>query len=88
VVTILVQPIVTAVIYMEVWRQAVHFSLGVLTLLNDSLKRAAFGHRDSEDAAKALFSGQLLKRVTSLYRVRPNVEFVQIASLVENREEL
>ena len=43
-VTILVQPIVTAVIYRKVWRQAVHFSHVVLTLLNDSLKRAAFGH--------------------------------------------
>src|SRR5580765_7811784 len=39
---------------------------------------------DSEDAAKAFFTDQLLQRVTSLYGVRPNVEFVQIAGLVEN----
>jgi hypothetical protein len=39
---------------------------------------------DSEDAAKAFFSGELLKRVTGLYGVRPSVEFVQIATLVEN----
>jgi heme-degrading monooxygenase HmoA len=39
---------------------------------------------DSEDAAKAFFTDQLLERVTDLYGVRPSVEFVQIASLVEN----
>ena len=39
---------------------------------------------DSEDAAKAFFTDELLQRVTSLYGVRPNVEFVQIVTLVEN----
>jgi heme-degrading monooxygenase HmoA len=39
---------------------------------------------DSEDAAKAFFTDQLLERVTGLYGVRPGVEFVQIAELVEN----
>jgi len=39
---------------------------------------------DSEDAAKAFFTDQLLERVASLYGVRPSVEFVQIASLVNN----
>jgi len=39
---------------------------------------------DSEDAAKAFFTDQLLERVTGLYGVRPSVEFVQIATLVEN----
>ena len=39
---------------------------------------------DSEDAAKAFFTDQLLERVTDLYGVRPSVEFVQIATLVEN----
>ena len=39
---------------------------------------------DSEDAAKAFFTDQLLERVTSLYGVRPTVEFVQVATLVEN----
>jgi heme-degrading monooxygenase HmoA len=39
---------------------------------------------DSEDAAKAFFTEELLQRVTSLYGVRPSVEFVQIATLVEN----
>jgi hypothetical protein len=39
---------------------------------------------DSEDAAKAFFTDALLERVTGLYGVRPSVEFVQIAALVEN----
>ena len=39
---------------------------------------------DSEDAAKAFFTDQLLEQVAGLYGVRPGVEFVQIATLVEN----
>jgi heme-degrading monooxygenase HmoA len=39
---------------------------------------------DSEDAARAFFTDALLQRVTHLYGVRPVVEFVQIATLVEN----
>ena len=39
---------------------------------------------DSEDAAKAFFTDQLLEQVTGLYGVRPRVEFVQIATRVEN----
>lgn len=41
---------------------------------------------DSEDAAKAFFTAQLLERVAGLYGVRPSVEFVQIAALVENTQ--
>jgi hypothetical protein len=39
---------------------------------------------DSEDAANAFFTDELVERVAGLYGVRPSVEFVQIASLVEN----
>ena len=39
---------------------------------------------ESEDAAKTFFSDELIERVTGLYGVRPTVEFVQIATLVEN----
>ena len=39
---------------------------------------------DSEDAARAFFNDQLLERVSGLYGVRPAVEFVEIAALVEN----
>ena len=40
---------------------------------------------DSEDAARAFFTEELLQRVSGLYGVRPDVEFVQVAALVENR---
>jgi len=39
---------------------------------------------ESEDAARAFFTYELLGRITDLYGVRPTVEFVQIATLVEN----
>jgi hypothetical protein len=39
---------------------------------------------DSEDAAKAFFTDELVERIAGLYGVRPSVEFVQIATLVEN----
>jgi len=41
---------------------------------------------DSQDAANAFFTDQLLERVAGLYGVRPSVEFVQIATLVENSQ--
>ena len=39
---------------------------------------------ESEDAARAFFTEQLLERVASLYGVHPSVEFMQIAAYVEN----
>ncbi len=39
---------------------------------------------DSEDTAKAFFTEERLGQLTGLYGVRPTVEFVQIAALVEN----
>lgn len=39
---------------------------------------------DSEDAARALFTDHFLERVAGVYGVRPIVEMVQIAALVEN----
>jgi Putative mono-oxygenase ydhR len=38
----------------------------------------------SESAARAFFTDELTQRVTTLYGVRPSVEFVEIAALVEN----
>jgi hypothetical protein len=53
--------------------------------LNSAKREAAnFYVWNSEDAAKAFFTDQLLERVAGLYGVRPSVEFVQIATLVEN----
>jgi hypothetical protein len=39
---------------------------------------------DSENAAKEFFTDELIKRITGLYGALPTVEFVQIATLVEN----
>jgi heme-degrading monooxygenase HmoA len=39
---------------------------------------------DSKEAADAFFTGDLVERVTALYGARPSIEFVQIATLVEN----
>ena len=39
---------------------------------------------ETEEAAKAFFTDELLARVTGLYGARPSLEFVQIAALVEN----
>jgi hypothetical protein len=39
---------------------------------------------DSDDAAKGFFTETLVERITGLYGVRPEVEFVQIGALVEN----
>lgn len=39
---------------------------------------------DSEEAARGFFTPELHDRVTGLYGVRPTIEFVQIAALVEN----
>ena len=53
--------------------------------LNSGKREAAnFYVWDSEEAAKAFFTDELLERVAGLYGVHPSVEFVRIASLVEN----
>jgi heme-degrading monooxygenase HmoA len=39
---------------------------------------------DSEEAAKTFFTDELLEGVAGLYGVRPGIEFVQIAAIVEN----
>src|SRR5690242_4963540 len=39
---------------------------------------------DSEEAARAFFTEQMRERVTGLYGVRPRLELVQIAALVDN----
>src|SRR5512144_1603236 len=54
------------------------------TLSSEKREATNFYVWDSEDAAKAFFTDALLERVTGLYGIRPGVEFVQIATLVEN----
>ena len=56
----------------------------VFTLNSEKREAANFYVWDSDDAAKAFFTDQVLEMVTGLYGVRPSVDFVQIATLVEN----
>ena len=39
---------------------------------------------ESDAAAKAFFNEQLVERVTGLYGARPTIQFVEIATLVDN----
>ena len=39
---------------------------------------------DSEDAARSFFTEQTIERISGVYGVRPTVQYVQIASLVQN----
>jgi hypothetical protein len=39
---------------------------------------------ESEETAKAFYTDELLERIATLYGVRPSLEFVQIATLVDN----
>src|SRR5438132_6216480 len=53
--------------------------------LDEKHKRATnFYVWESEQAARAFFSDQLLDRVTGLYGVRPRVEFAEIVGYVDN----
>lgn len=52
----------------------------------DSSKREAtnFYIWESMEAARAFFDAALVERLTGLYGARPDIEFVEIAALVEN----
>jgi hypothetical protein len=39
---------------------------------------------ESEKAARQFFTDELTERVTGLYGVRPRIEFVEIAALIDN----
>ncbi len=54
------------------------------TLNSEKREATNFYVWDSEETAKAFFTDQLLELVTGLYGVRPTIEFVQIATLVDN----
>jgi heme-degrading monooxygenase HmoA len=56
----------------------------VFTFNSEKREAINFYVWDSEDAAKAFFTDELLERVTGIYGVRAIIEFVQIATLVEN----
>lgn len=52
----------------------------------DAQKQEAFNFYiwDSDAAARAFFTPELVERLTGLYGVHPSVQFVQIAAFVEN----
>jgi hypothetical protein len=56
------------------------------TFTIDPVNREAFNFYvwESEEAAKAFFSPQVIDRVTELYGARPEVQFMEVAVLVEN----
>ena len=58
----------------------------VFTLNAGKREAANFYVWDSEDTAKAFFTDELVERVAGLYGVRPSIEFVEIATLVENSQ--
>ena len=39
---------------------------------------------DDDDAARGFFNDALVERVTGLYGVKPSVDFLEVAALVEN----
>jgi heme-degrading monooxygenase HmoA len=56
----------------------------VFTLNAGTREAANFYIWDSEEDARAFFTHERLERVAGLYGARPRIEFVEIASLVEN----
>jgi heme-degrading monooxygenase HmoA len=53
--------------------------------VDDARRRAMnFYVWESADAAKRFFSDELRERVTGLYGVKPTIDFVEIAELVDN----
>ena len=54
------------------------------TLNSEKREATNFYVWDSEEAAEAFFTDELLERVAGIYGGRPSIEYVQIATLVEN----
>ena len=54
------------------------------TLSPDTREATNFYIWESDAAAKAFFNEQLVERVTGLYGARPTMQFVEIATLVDN----
>jgi len=50
----------------------------------ERLRATNFYVWESEEAARAFFTEELVERVTGLYGVRPEVEFVEIVTVVDN----
>ncbi len=60
--------------------------LKIFTLDEDGKRATNVYVWESEDAARGFFNDELTERVTGLYGVRPRIEFVEIAALVDNAQ--
>lgn len=56
----------------------------VFTLNPEAREATNFYVWDAESAARQFFNEEMLARATGLYGVRPSVDFVEIAALVDN----
>ena|SRR5690242_15183565 len=54
------------------------------TIGTQTRKAVNFYVWDSVETARAFFTDELIERVADLYGVRPSIELVEIAALVEN----
>ena len=56
----------------------------VFTFDEDARRATNFYVWDSEEAARGFFSPDLTERVTGLYGVSPEIDYVEIAEIVDN----
>jgi heme-degrading monooxygenase HmoA len=54
------------------------------TLNEEGREATNFYVWESEEEARAFFTDELEERITGLYGVRPTIQFVEIAALVDN----
>ncbi len=60
--------------------------LKIFTVDEERQRATNFYVWESEAVASQFFSDELTERVTGLYGVRPRIEFVEIAALVDNAQ--
>jgi hypothetical protein len=58
--------------------------LKAFTVSSETREARNFYIWESESAARGFFTDEVLQRVTGLYGVRPSIDFVEIAALVDN----
>jgi len=61
-----------------------HLRSKAFTVNPDKREAVNFYIWDSEEAAKALFTHDQIERIAGVYGVRPSIEFVKLAALVDN----
>lgn len=58
--------------------------LKFFTVDDDNQRATNFYVWDSREAAEAFFTDELRERVTGLYGIKPTIDFVEIAQMVDN----